>query len=150
MNARASDTRTECGRVGDSRRAPRQAGELTVQVSGHDTRARVSAILALKQWLHRELTPALRRHFDVVVALTLEAAAGRRLDRTNRGDRHLAIEALRRQRLYPLWAALSYQAQGMKWTLVEQAVAEDLPRLQAVADHGMAAGLQHYSQRCCR
>ena len=130
MNAGASDTRTECGQAGGSR----QAGELAVQVSGHDTRARASAILALKQWLYRELTPALRRHFDVVVAPTLAAAAGRRLDRMNRGDRRLAIEALRRQKLYPLWAALSYQAQGMKWRLVEQAVAEDLPRLQAVAD----------------
>lgn len=60
---------------------------------------------------------------------------GRALSATSKSDRCLAKARLSEDLSFRLWSKLSYESQGMKWRHVDRVLHENLPQLQAAADH---------------
>lgn len=106
---------------------------LTVRMN-HDDAARSAFIVGFKQKVSLNLTPRLHKTYDAQVEPALRQSLGRELVQTQKQDRKAVIRALKNEPLYRAWGMLTYLAQGMKWELVDDALAYDLPRLQRVAD----------------
>lgn len=100
----------------------------------HDARARGQFVLALKSWVTQDLTRIVRGHFDARLRPELEARLGRSLSDVSREDRQVAGRRLRQERVYRVWAKLSYEAQGMKWRHMDRLLHEHLDELQSAAD----------------
>ncbi|MBL8644505.1 MAG: class I SAM-dependent methyltransferase [Rhodospirillaceae bacterium] len=105
----------------------------------HDERARSAFIVGLKKKANLSIAVELESRFHKKIVPALQQKLGRPLDDTSREDRKAVIEALKNEQLYRLWAYVTYLSQGVKWELVEEIFAKDLPRLQAAADHFLSA-----------
>lgn len=101
----------------------------------HDDRARSAFIVGLKKKANLGIAATLESRFNDVIAPALQQKLGRALNDTNRDDRKTVVTALEHEQLYRVWAHMTYLSQGQKWELVDRILQDDMPRLQAAADH---------------
>jgi len=111
-------------------------GDLRMRMK-HDDQAHGDFVLALKRKVTLELTRDLKEAYEKKIEPELQRGTSRSLSNLSKPDRKLVKEALTHHTLYQSWETLSRWAQDRKWSVVLDALENDLPRLQALADHYM-------------
>ena len=94
--------------------------------------ARRRFLITVKRFANLDLQKAVRGLVAKEIRPRLEKELGRPLENT-RDDRGLVARALEEAPLYQAWEAMTYISQGMMWSLIEDVLEYELPRLKRVA-----------------
>lgn len=94
--------------------------------------ARRRFLITVKRFANLDLQKAVRGLVAKEIRPRLEKELGRPLENT-RDDRGLVARALEEAPLYQAWEAMTYISQGMMWSLIEDVLEYELPRLERVA-----------------
>ena len=89
-------------------------------------------LIAVKRFANLDLQSAVRGLVARDIGPRLEKRLGRPLQ-NNPDDRHLVAAELADEPLFKAWEAMTYISQGMMWSLIDDVLEYDLPRLKQLA-----------------